>query len=342
MHRLRMNPYNGLYTFSCSLGRSLARLATPETELHYYLPKDKFGFFGEALKYEAHHSLDKFYKFGTGKYDVWHTTTTISFYKPFSRRPKFLFTIHDLNFLIEHPELVKINKNRLKRIQGSVDRADYIVAISDYSLKNAEKILNLGDKPRQVIHNGCTVNTFPDFDAPALRPHRPFLFTLGMVQPRKNIHLLPGLLKQNDYDLVIAGMDHFDYKEKVMEAVRQHGMQDRVHFTGPVSEQDKDWYYRHCAAFLFPSFAEGFGLPAIEAMYYGKPVFLSRETCLPEIGGDAAYYFNSFDPEDMRLTFEAGMSHYLEQQPQEKIRAQATRFSWDDAAAAYLRIYREL
>ena len=59
-------------------------------------------------------------------------------------------------------------------------------------------------------------------------------------------------------------------------------MADRVIIAGPVSADDKNWYYANCEAFAFPSLAEGFGLPVIEAMNHGKPVFLSRLTALPE------------------------------------------------------------
>ena len=342
MHRLKLNPFNGLYAFSENLGRSLAKMAGPEEELHYYLPREKFGFFGDRFAYENHRSIDKFYKFGTEKFDVWHATTTISWYRPFNKRTKFLFTIHDLNFLLEEKELVTRNKNLLQRIQRSVDRAAYVVCISNYSMRIAEEMLKMGDKPRCVIHNGCIINTFPDFDEPVYRPKRPFLFALGLVQPRKNFHLLPALLKDTDLELVIAGLDHYEYKRTIEAEIRKYGVEDRVHFTGGISEQDKHWYYQHCEAFLLPSFAEGFGLPVIEAMYYGKPVFLSRESCLPETGGDAAYYFNSFDPDDMRQTFAKGLAHYREHDPAEKIRRQAALFSWDKAAESYLQIYRSL
>ena len=96
------------------------------------------------------------------------------------------------------------------------------------------------------------------------------------------------------------------------------------------------------ARLFFPSIGEGFGLPVIEAMWFGKPVFLSTATCLPEIGGEAAYYFESFDPDDMQAVFEKGMQHYCQTQPQELIKQRAASFSWDKAAKEYTEIYRQL
>jgi glycosyltransferase involved in cell wall biosynthesis len=340
MHRLKENPYNGLYTFSLGLGKSLAAGSQSTEELWYYIPKDKFGFFGNKVSYVAQRSLDKYYQFRTSRFDVWHATTDISWYKPFNRKTKFILTLHDLNFLLEDKSNTSRNRRLLKRIQNRVDRADFIAGISQYTLDTASQHLQLGNTPRKVIYNGCNINDFQGYDSPGYRPSRPFLFTIGLVQPRKNFHLLPSLLKDNDYELVIAGLDHFDYKQKIEEGARRWNVSDRVKLTGAISEPDKYWYYKNCLAFVFPSYAEGFGLPVIEAMYHGKPVFLSKETCLPEIGGDAAYYFDSFDPAAMQDTFRKGMQDFRLGVRITKLKQRAASFSWDKAAAEYLGIYR--
>ncbi|MEO5890703.1 MAG: glycosyltransferase family 1 protein [Ferruginibacter sp.] len=339
MHRLKQNPFNGLYTFSYHLGKSLVSLSTGDPKLIFYLPKDKFGIFGAGTDYQSHHSIDKFYKPGTSKFDVWHATTTISWYKPFNKKTKFIFTIHDLNFLIEEADNVTRNKRMLKLIQQRIDRADHVTGISQFALDTAAQYLKMGNKPQTVIYNGCNVNDFPLFDSPGYRPARPFLFTIGLMQPRKNFHLLPALLKDNDYELVIAGLNNFDYKDIVEKEIKKWKLEERVTLTGPVTEEEKYWYYKHCTAFLFPSFAEGFGLPVLEAMHFGKPVFLSVKTCLPEIGGDAAYYFDNFEPGSMQKVFAAGMKDYEENDRVEKIKQRADYFTWDNSARQYLDIY---
>ena len=94
---------------------------------------------------------------------------------------------------------------------------------------------------------------------------------------------------------------------------------------------------------MFPSLAEGFGIPVVEAMYYGKPTFLSDLTCLPEIGGDVAYYFHDFDPSSMQAQFEKGMNHYNSTNPKEKIIARTKElFDWGNAALNYLKAYRDI
>ena len=109
-----------------------------------------------------------------------------------------------------------------------------------------------------------------------------------------------------------------------------------------ITDAHKAWAYAHCAGFLFPSLAEGFGLPPIEAMHFGKPVFLARRTCLPEIGGSAADYFDSFEPQAMQQVVQQGLLRSLQTGRALAVQQHAAQFDWDRAASAYLALYRRL
>lgn len=342
MHRLKSHPYNGLYRFTMELGAEMAKNHPEDMKLHFYVPEKNFGVFGQNRCYEKHRSIHKFFKFGTGRFDIWHATTTLSWYQPFNKKTKFVFTIHDLNFMDEEERSNSQKMKYLRLIQERVNRADYLTFISDYSRLEAYKYLDLGNKPNTVIYNGCNIPSNKNFTAPAQLPQKPFLFSIGIFMSRKNFHVLPQLLKGNEYDLVIAGKNDMEYRQTVIDAANKAGVADRVHLVGPVTEEEKFWYYQNCAAFLFPSLGEGFGLPIIEAMWFGKPVFLSMSTCLPEIGGDAAYYFESLDEASMQRAFGEGMHHYHTTKPIEKIKERAAFFSWRDAALQYFDVYREL
>ena len=93
---------------------------------------------------------------------------------------------------------------------------------------------------------------------------------------------------------------------------------------------------------MFPSIAEGFGTPPLEAMYFGKPVFASTHTSVPEVCGDAAYYFKSFEPEEMIKTFQEGMLEYEINKPVQKIKDRYNFFNWDKTALEYLKLYEKL
>ncbi|HEY6503088.1 MAG TPA: glycosyltransferase family 1 protein, partial [Chitinophagaceae bacterium] len=342
LHRLRHNPYNGLYIFACGLAEHLLNLRLQDEELCYYLPREKFGFFGNKPRYIPHKRWHKFFQPRTGRFDVWHLTTGISQYRPFNQKTKVVYTIHDVNFLVEEPDNRRRNERTLKLMQHNVNRADHIVGISRYALNFASQHLDFGKTPTSVIYNGYSVTEFPGFDEPAYRPARPFLFSISLVQPRKNFHVLPALLVNNDYELVIAGLNHFDYANKVREEAKRWNVEDRVKLIGPVDEKNKYWYYLHCAAFMFPSLAEGFGIPPLEAMHFGKAVFLSDRMSLPEIGGKAAYYFTDFEPGSMRSVFEKGMNDFTTHDRGAATRQQASLFDWNKCAQEYLGIYRQL
>jgi glycosyltransferase involved in cell wall biosynthesis len=336
-------PNTGLYHFCLCLGNELVKQTDKSQEqLFFYVPRSKKNLFGENQQYVIQHSLHKFFQKGTGKFQVWHSTHQDSSYRPFNNKTNIVLTVHDLNFLIERKGEAHKIKKRLHQVQENINRADSIVSISAFTRKTMLEHLELKGKSVQVIYNGCNINEFPGFNNPVYRPSKPFIFTIGTILPKKNFHVLPCLLKYNNDELVIAGINNKEYESKIFKEAKLHGVADRITFAGQISEQDKYWYYKNCLAFAFPSLAEGFGFPLVEAMYYGKPSFISRLTSLPEIGADAAYYFDSFEPAAMQHVFELGMKHYTENNLSAIIHERAMQFSWANAAQSYLSVYRSL
>lgn len=332
-------PNTGLYTFCHELGNALLKEAAEE--LCFYLPAKLGKHFGPTPDYLWQRSLHKLYLPHHQQFDVWHSTYQTSPYKTLNTRTRKVLTIHDLNFLHEAKSKAKVGKY-MSKLQLNVNKADHIVTISEFVKQEVLQHIDTRNTPVEVIYNGSTVHEFPGFDTPVYKPLRPFLLCLGVVLPKKNFHVVPSLIKNNSLELVIAGQVNEEYRQKIMHEAALHGVTDRVRIIGPVPASNKYWYLKNCHAFVFPSLAEGFGLPVLEAMYFGKPVFLSNKTSLPEIGGDKAYYFDSFDPLCMQKVFESGMQHYQTTHPQQAIINRAQLFNWDQTAAAYLSIYRSL
>ena len=154
---------------------------------------------------------------------------------------------------------------------------------------------------------------------------------------------MPALLKYNDMQLVISGVTHSTaYRNLIISEAEKHGVKDRVIFTGSVSENDKQWYYKHCKLFVFPSISEGFGLPVVEAMSFGKPVILSTLTSLPEIGGDVAYYFDSFEPSVMQDNLTAALHDFETTDRTGSLIARSKQFNWDNAATDFINVYEKI
>ncbi len=332
----------GLFEFCKQLGHALLKNKAADEEMVYYVPEQYQGYFGENATYIKKNSLHKYWMPTYFRPAVWHTTFQSSRYTPQAGNTKMVLTIHDLNCIHEKQPPGKV-KAILKSVQKNIDRADHVVTISQFVMNDVKTHLHLKDKPTSVVYNGGHLDAFPDFDAPAYRPAKPFLFSLGGVNAKKNFHVLPALLVGNDYELIIAGpiLDEH-YKQRIQVTAQEHGVADRVKITGAISYPDKYWYLRHCEGFLFPSIAEGFGIPVIEAMTMGKPCFLSTKTSLPEVGGPLSYYFLDFEPAGMQEVFRNGMHDYRQKNPASAIQAYAARFSYDNMAKGYLDIYRSL
>jgi glycosyltransferase involved in cell wall biosynthesis len=160
------------------------------------------------------------------------------------------------------------------------------------------------------------------------------------MAPNKNIAALIDLAANwREQRFVFAGADS-PYVAEVQRLLAE-GRLDNVRLVIDIDEGEKAWLYAQCDAFLFPSWTEGFGLPPLEAMYFGKPVFLSRLTSLPEVGGDAAAYWDEFSPPSMRASIEATLAGWTAQDSA-RARARAQTFTWQSCASEYLALYRRL
>lgn len=347
----RMRDLNsGLGQVCLHLGHELVRQRPDSWELTFLVPKGKTGVFGDSVKYIEASWQRKLWI--PGKYDLWHCLHQDSAYLPnslWNGLTKLILTIHDLNFLERIDYSVEKKAQKLARLQGIVNRATALTAISQYVVSVVNEHLRIpASKPVHLITNGVAVRPS---EVPAEVPSLvssvdlvPYFLFVGVIHPKKNVHtLLPLLEAFPDYRLVLAGPDRHAYAQHIREQAQKLGIADRLIMPGPVDEATKLWLYAHCEAFLFPSLSEGFGLPVAEAMTFGKPVFIANLTSLPEVGGKEAYYFDSFDPESMAKIVHDGL-HDFAQNPlrQERLRRRAAGFSWASVAEEYWKLYKEL
>jgi glycosyltransferase involved in cell wall biosynthesis len=123
---------------------------------------------------------------------------------------------------------------------------------------------------------------------------------VGNFYPYKNVGSTVEALKllEKQYPelkLVAAGQSDW-FRTQLKAKIKALGMSDRVILPGRVTDEEKAWLYRHAKLYVYPTLSEGFGLQGLEAMSQGLPVVASRASCLPEVYGAAAVYFDPLDP----------------------------------------------
>ena len=336
---------SGLGQTCLHVGQELVSQQPAGTSLTFLVPPGQTGVFGEAsdtLHYREADWRQKLYS--PGRFDVWHNLHQDGAYWPAHRPSKLILTINDLNFLERADYSEAKKKRKLASVQRRINRAQVLTTISDYTGTMVREHLTVPDTtPLKTVYIGVSDLPAPPSEQPASLANidKPFFLYLGVIHPKKNIHALLAIAQAfPDYMLVLAGRNDHPYARYLTDQVGQLGITDNVYQTGPVDEATKSWLYTHCEAFLFPSLSEGFGLPVVEAMSVGKPVFLSRLTSLPEIGGHEAVYFDSFEPESVVETLRAGMrAYYDDPLKAQRLQWQARRFRWENTAKQYWKLY---
>jgi glycosyltransferase involved in cell wall biosynthesis len=232
-------------------------------------------------------------------------------------------------------------------------RADAIIAVSQATKRDLVRYFGVAETKIEVIYEAAAPHFVPQAsEAIAVArahydlPER-YVMTLCVIEPRKNHG---GFLRaferlcRDDPDLywVIGGSKGWLY-DGFFSQLERSLARDRVILPGYIADEHLPAVYAGAQAFVFPSLGEGFGLEPLEAMACGTPVLSSNATSLPEVGGEAARYF---DPHDVEAITEATRSVLAEPALREEMRekglARAASFSWRRAASETWALYERL
>lgn len=301
--------------------------------------------FSKDFNYKKYFSLQRrpFFRIRK-KYNLWHSLNQNTKIEPYYNIP-YLLTVHDVNFMEENvgQEL----KNREKLFNEKLERSNAITYISKYAKKMTHQYFDVPNIPEYVIYNGSPENSepIPISYEPKIRPSQPYLFSIGEFLEKKNLHTLVEMLVfLPEMSLVLAGKNTTKYAEKIKSTIDRLNLKSRVFITGKITEVEKNYYYQNCTAFVFPSLREGFGIPPIEAMKYGTPVFLSNRSSLPEVGGQSAFYWENFQPEYMADVVIKGIKEYKlnPEKFSNNLIQHANSYSWTETALKYIEVYKSL
>jgi len=341
------NLFFGFGQFNYHLLKGLSQISDPAINMtvHGENPELLKKEFGESFSYKKYYSLRRYPLFRIRKkYDLWHSLNQNTQIEPYHNLP-YLLTVHNISH-IKDPDNYRHLENHVK-FQEKLNRSTAITYISNYAKESTRQFFDVPNVPEHIIYNGNPIQDIvPPADYnPAFAINKPFLFTIGEITERKNFKSLVSMMPfLPDFNLIIAGKKSTAEAAQIETLIVKLGLGNRVSLVGKISETDKQYFYQNCAAFVFPSLREGFGLPVIEAMRFGKPVFISNNTSLPEIGGEIANYWNHYDPEYMAKIIEEGLHEYSKDISgiTDKLVARSAEFNWKNAAEQYHNVYRSI
>ncbi|MCA9371370.1 glycosyltransferase family 4 protein [Candidatus Woesebacteria bacterium] len=234
--------------------------------------------------------------------------------------------VHDLVFRCfpetVHPLIIKTQEKRLERVvnESNVIFADSHTTKKDlqefFSIKKADIMVNYpGVKKMQLT---VTHDVLAKYDL-----KKPFILTVGKLEPRKNMSRLIEAVRGMNVMLIVVGIEGWG------EANNHQTHNKNVRFLGFVSDEDLSALYSKATIFVFPSLYEGFGYPIVEAMQHYCPVIASNTSSLAEIAKDAALLCDPTDVQNIKQTIEQLLADTkLQQTLSEKGKQRAAKFSW--------------
>ena len=267
-------------------------------------------------------------------------------------------SVHDVSFL-EHPEYFK--RDRALQLQWTVrrtvQRAARVLTGSEFSRASILKVYGDLEEDKVVVVPNAAASQFRpisrDTAAATVRERfeirAPFLLSVGDLQPRKNqiglIRAFARLVRaypQLKHNLVLAGKGTW-FADRVCEAARESGVAERIQFIGFVSDPDLLHLYTACDLFVFPSFYEGFGLPALEAMACGRAVVCSNTSALPEVVDGAAILFDPYATDQIvRALADLLLDSELRARMERLGLQRAAHFSWQKTAERTLEVFYDV
>lgn len=278
-----------------------------------------------------------------GSFDIYHPMLYRAL--PFVRRRRLVVTHHDCTHE-RFPQMFHNASFIMERKRKLFSQADAILCVSESSRRDLLSFYDVAEQKTHVVYHGFSPLPMPpSFAEPAITSRLPYLLYVGSRAEYKNFSLLlaafslSGLTR--DYRLMVVGGGAFSSEEQAK--IASLDLADQIILVPKADEATLAIAYRDAALFVYPSLYEGFGFPPLEAMSLGCPVLVHRTSSLPEVCGDAAFYFDNSDVDELSRalvsTLQDGdgvaMKHKLGQQ-------QVKRYDWARTAADTLNIYRAL
>ena len=277
-----------------------------------------------------------------GNYDIFHPTFFDTYFLKYVYTKPFVVTVHDMIPEL-FPQFFGKNNPESARKKLMCEKAAAIVAVSQHTKDDLVRIFKIPAEKITVIHHGAY---FQKRDTSVRIISNPYFLYVGLRWGYKNfIQTLNDFSifsrKHNEVKLVCTGPS---FTKQELSEMRRLNISDKLIHIQATDSQLLN-LYSHAIAFIYPSLYEGFGMPILEAMSQECICLLNRKSCFPEIGGDAALYFNSnIGDSDLPVLLEKvyTMSPKEKNEVTYKGLHRLEDFSWKDASQKLSHLYKSL
>jgi glycosyltransferase involved in cell wall biosynthesis len=254
-------------------------------------------------------------------------------------------TIHDLTFrrfphLLQEETLQNLNRE----IARELFRADAAICVSEATRRDLIEFFAIDPRKAVTVHSGLAAMPAPAQRPAGLPAH--YLLFVSTIEPRKDLGTLltafETLRDRGEYagDLVIVGKVGWK-SEEVMRRIATSRWRSAIHHLDYVDRNELAGIYAYAQAFIFPSIYEGFGFPLLEAMAQGVPAIASHSSSLPEIGGEAALFFEPGDATHLADCLRRVLQdEVLRRELIERGLTRAGEFQWSRTADETLAVFR--
>jgi glycosyltransferase involved in cell wall biosynthesis len=278
-------------------------------------------------------------------FDIFHPTYYDDYFlKNIGKKP-FVVTFHDMiheKFSNQFPEL-QLDEKIFKQKKIIIERANKIITVSETTKRDVIDIFKIDGNNIDVVHLGNSLINNPN-DAQKV-VNGDYILYVGNRSLYKNfivfIQSVSDLLINNKLILVCTGGGEFKKDELII--IKELGIEQHVVFKKIINDGVLSNLYANALFFVFPSLYEGFGIPVLESFACNCPALLSNGGSLPEVGGNAAEYFNPNDCNSIYASVNNLINDQsLRQKLIEKGNIRANEFSWDNTFSKTLNVYRSL
>lgn len=281
-----------------------------------------------------------------GDFNVFHPTYFDTYFLKHIGNKPFVLTIYDMIHEL-YPDHFEKDDQAASRKKTLAEKAAKVIAISDNTKKDILRFIDIDESKVQVIHLGNPLNPGerglgPRNAAISSLPERYLLF-VGTRDKYKNFNffiesILEMLKSDSHMEVVCVGGGAFSPEETAF--LRKYGIDRRVRqYT--VDDSTLAELYKRAVMFVFPSRYEGFGIPVLEAFACGCPAIISNTSSLPEVGGNAAAYFDPYDVRSIRDAIEkVAYDEELRKNMVSRGFEQLKKFSWDKTVSETVSVYK--